>query len=432
MAATGLSLLQKAARSASGCASREEGISNLTKAFQLFSEETSRLESAYESLQKNFQVVNHELEESNQRLNQNLVELDSVTNYLNNILCNIQQGIIFVGLSGDVTTFNSAAEEILGCKREKILFSSFWDHFDNEIFGFSMKDALQKKVKCESLIFSLEVEKGLVKDIEVTISLVSEGSESNHGVIVLLREVTEFFRLQRLANRNERLKELGEMAASVAHEIRNPLGGIEGFASLLCRDLKDRPESCKMASQIVDGTRALNDLVSRVLNYSQPLNVCYEKVDLRVLLEKARSFLLMDSSFPSNISIILDFEDDGLEAFIDPNLLNFALYNLVINAVHAMENGGEVTISLKDEGHEFLVVVADTGVGISAENLEKIYSPFFTTKHNGNGFGLSEVYKVIQAHDGAIEVFSKVKQGTRFVIKMPKTATKSQGSGTWL
>ncbi|MFT5317717.1 MAG: PAS domain S-box-containing protein, partial [Chlamydiales bacterium] len=234
MASTGLSLLQKVAKSVSESTTKEEGIENLTKAFNLFSQETTRLEAAYENLRAKLHTVNLELEESNRRLNQNFVELDSVTNYLDGILSHMQQGILFMGLSGDVTTFNAAAEEILGYKREKVLFSQFWDHFDDKIFGFSMGKAIEEKLSDKSFFTALSNEYGS-KDVEVTLTFVGQGPELNHGLIVMLRDVTEVFRLQRLATRNNRLEELGEMAASVAHEIRNPLGGIEGFASLLCR-----------------------------------------------------------------------------------------------------------------------------------------------------------------------------------------------------
>ncbi|MFT5319660.1 MAG: signal transduction histidine kinase, partial [Chlamydiales bacterium] len=238
-------------------------------------------------------------------------------------------------------------------------------------------------------------------------------------------------RLQRLATRNNRLEELGEMAASVAHEIRNPLGGIEGFASLLCRDLVDRPESQNMASQIVEGTRALNNLVSRVLDYSRPIDMYYEQIDLVSFVEKNKKFILMDHSFPKNVSLVLESECESLEAHVDPNLINSVLYNLIFNAAQALPEGGRVVISLEDEGQNFVLKVADTGVGISAENLEKIFSPFFTTKHNGNGFGLSEVYKVVQAHDGTIEVNSELDQGTAFVIRIPKAVKRPEGGCAW-
>ncbi|MFT4552013.1 MAG: PAS domain S-box-containing protein [Chlamydiales bacterium] len=430
MASTGLSLLQKVAKSVSESTTKEEGIENLTKAFNLFSQETTRLEAAYENLRAKLHTVNLELEESNRRLNQNFVELDSVTNYLDGILSHMQQGILFMGLSGDVTTFNAAAEEILGYKREKVLFSQFWDHFDDKIFGFSMGKAIEEKLSDKSFFTALSNEYGS-KDVEVTLTFVGQGPELNHGLIVMLRDVTEVFRLQRLATRNNRLEELGEMAASVAHEIRNPLGGIEGFASLLCRDLVDRPESQNMASQIVEGTRALNNLVSRVLDYSRPIDMYYEQIDLVSFVEKNKKFILMDHSFPKNVSLVLESECESLEAHVDPNLINSVLYNLIFNAAQALPEGGRVVISLEDEGQNFVLKVADTGVGISAENLEKIFSPFFTTKHNGNGFGLSEVYKVVQAHDGTIEVNSELDQGTAFVIRIPKAVKRPEGGCAW-
>ena len=109
----------------------EEKISSLTQAFQLFSQETTRLESAYNKLKKQFQEVNLELKNTNQELHKKVSELDMVTNYLNNILGNITQGILFIGFNGAITTYNQSAEKILNFPKEKLLFESFWEHFDD-------------------------------------------------------------------------------------------------------------------------------------------------------------------------------------------------------------------------------------------------------------------------------------------------------------
>lgn len=426
MSKSSLLSLQNAVKCASKDVAVEEKIASLTKAFDLFSHETSRLEKAYNELKNHLKNVNLELEQSNQKLNQKLLELDSVTNYLDSILSHISQGIIFIGISGIITTYNASAEKILGIRRKEALLSLFWDNFDDFLLGFSMKELLSNKIKPESFSTNIQSHHGLAKELEVTITHVRQGPEPNHGIILLLRDVTEIKRLQRLSRLNDRMKELGSMAASLAHEIRNPLGGIEGFASLLHRDLEGKQEQQHMASQIIIGTRELNNLVSRVLNYVRPVDISYEPVELVSFLKTIANFMEMDKSFKEKVQFTLKTRHRSLPALIDPSMFKSALLNLMFNAAQAMSNQGKVTLSLKKGKNHIRIEVSDTGVGIEKKNFDKIFSPFFTTKHNGNGFGLTEVYKVVQAHDSTIEVSSKINKGTIFIIKIPIISKKTE------
>lgn len=392
----------------------EDGVENLTKAFELFSQETKRLEKAYRSLKKRLDTVNVELEESNKKLNQKVQELDTVTNYLDSILAHMKQGIVFIGISGKVTTFNKAAEKMLGLKRKEVLLTNYLDHFDDLFFGFSISQVLES----QSDSLGMLIKETNDKEIEITPTFVGHGPQSNRGIILLLRDVSEIRRLQRITNRSDRLKELGEMAASVAHEIRNPLGGIEGFASLLARDLEGDEKQQDMAQQIVQGTRELNSLVSKVLNYARPLQLCCESVDLIPFLESIVSFLKVDKKIAGKICFSFNSSIQRFFVFVDPLMLRSAIFNLLLNAAEAMPRGGEVKVLLKKYKSQAILEIIDNGKGIAKENLEKIFSPFFTTKHSGNGFGLSEVYKVLQAHGASIEVFSELGQGSRFVIKI--------------
>ena len=214
-------------------------------------------------------------------------------------------------------------------------------------------------------------------------------------------------------------KELGEMAAMVAHEIRNPLGGIKGFASLLQRDLKNDPELEQMAGYIVEGTDNLNRLVTNVLNYSRPIVPNIESTDLVALVKDLRQLISADHAVDPSVEIIIETAKPVLYAPIDPQFIQSAFLNLIVNAIQAMPQGGILKIILDEENGAAVLKVSDTGVGIQEDNLEKIFSPFFTTKPQGNGFGLSEVHKVIQAHGGTIDVQSAIGKGTQFTIRLP-------------
>jgi PAS domain S-box-containing protein len=439
MAKPNMKHLQKAAKEVSGNLTSQEKIDSLNKAFEMFSQETTRLEIAYAALSEQFKDLNLELEETNLKLKNKVIELDIITSYLNSILNNISQGIIFIDLNGIVTTYNPAAEFILGIDKEKILFSNFWDSFKDDIFGFSMHEALATKKSPETTFTTFRSDLGIHYELEIDSTFVfQEDGEKNQrnlesviptqGMIVIIRDITDIRHLQTLANRSDRMQELGAMAAQVAHEIRNPLGGIKGFASLLQRDLKENPELQQMAGYIIEGTDNLNRLVTQVLNYARPIQPHMESTDLIGLIEEMKQHILADGSFDKQrVEITSETDLKQLLVYLDPQLFKSALLNLIVNAIQAMPEGGKMTLGVQEEQGNAIVKVSDTGIGIPKENIEKIFSPFFTTKPDGNGFGLAEVHKVVQAHDGVIDVVSTVGSGTTFSIKIPlKKKTKNR------
>lgn len=419
--------LKHAVKEASAEPSQEKKIESLNRAFDLFTKESERLEKSYVDLKEQFKTLNIELEDTVKQLNQKLVELDAITYYLNGILSNISQGILFINLNGGVTTYNEAAQVILQIYSEKVLFHSFWDNFRDDAFGFSMREALALQHPMGTVYTTYVHPDGSSHELEVDTSFVlrhgrEQGSpiDAMQGIIVLIRDITEIRRLQMIANRSDRLKELGEMAAMVAHEIRNPLGGIKGFASLLQRDLKDQPKLEQMARYIIDGTDSLNRLVTTVLNYARPVQLHIEVYDLISLVHDLQQLVQADSSFDPRVKFEIKSRHKDMPVPIDAHLLKSALLNLVVNSYQAMPEGGQITISINSlEGHA-VIKVADTGIGIQPENIEKLYTPFFTTRANGNGFGLAEVLKIVQAHGGTIEVKSEVNKGTEFTIKIPE------------
>lgn len=423
--------LQRAAQEVAKSQTSEEKIASLIKAFELFNFETQNLASAYEALKEQFKAVNLELEESNRQLKLKISELDVITYYLDSILSNISQGILFIDLIGNVTTYNASAERILEVDRLDVLFQPFWNKFSDEHFGFSMSRALKNKRAPRITFTSIKLPSGQMRELEIDTSFVlQKRSETTlahssptidfmKGLIVILRDMTDLRRLQIIANRNDRMKELGEMAAMVAHEIRNPLGGIKGFASLLERDLSKNPEQEKMAHYIVEGTDTINHLVNNVLNYSRPIDLHLESTDIKKLLEETIDYLHADPVMTEKHQISISSPDKPLFVPVDVSQFRAALLNILINAIQAMPQGGQIKISLEQGAKEALVAISDQGVGIPPENLEKIFSPFFTTKQEGNGFGLAEVHKIIQAHGGTIDVISVVNKGSTFSLHLP-------------
>lgn len=341
---------------------------------------------------------------------------------MSTILRSIPQGLLFIDLHGIVSIYNPAAEELLGVDHEYVLFHPFWDNFSDDFFGFSLRKALKTHNFPSITALSITTKKELSLDLEITISSMQKeqnAADSLMGFIILIRDVSQMRQLQLLAMRHNRMHELGEMAAMVAHEIRNPLGGIKGFASLLERDLAGQPALKEMASYIIQGTDSLNRLVTRVLHYARPIQMQLRPTDLVQLIMELIEHVSADAMLSQKSEIVTTLPLEPVMLLIDPSLIKSAMLNLIVNALQAMPDGGKLSIGVTTTEDQALIAIADTGIGIPEENLEKIFSPFFTTKSEGSGFGLSETHKNIQIHGGAIAVASKVKVGTTFTIFLP-------------
>lgn len=398
-------------------------LSSLIKAFEFFSKGKSRKVESPPACEK----VTSELQN---KINQ----LDVLTHYLHSILGNISQGILFVDLEGIITTYNPAAENILEIDHLDLLFNHFSNFFEDDALGFSMKEALSKKVAPKASFAKFKTPQGKERFLEITTSFILNDPlpaptseqpmwmECIQGIIVLIRDLSEIQHLQLLASRQSRLQEIGEMVAMMAHEIRNPLGGIKGFASLLQRDLRDQPPLQQMANHIVEGTDSLNRIVNDVLHYSRPVNPAYENVDLIALIQDLKTSVFADDSISKNIDISIDISEPTLFVPIDTHLIRSALLNLLLNAIQAIEEKGKINIACHQEHGAAVLTITDTGKGIPEDDLKKIFSPFFTTKPDGNGLGLSEVHKVVQAHGGTIDVHSAVGVGSSFTIRLPLKA----------
>jgi len=397
--------LQKSAEMAMNSNSLSEGVQHLAKAFSLFSKEAKKIKADYTLLQKQFETVNK--------------ELSCVSLYLKSLLKNINQAIIFINKDGIITIYNEAAERLLLKKQSEILFKPFSNFFKDDYFGFSIQKALEYGLSQKLRYMTLRCSNGEKVEVELNTNFVHEGPKEHQGIVLILNDITEKSELQLIANRNDRMKEIGEMAASVAHEIRNPLGGIRGYATLLFRDLSSYPEMREMADQIIEGTKTLERFVSTILQYSRPVQIITQMKDISLIIRNLKKLIEVDPTCPENLQVDLHISNDPLFAPIDADAIKRAFLNLIVNAYHSMPQGGKLTISLMKRDLSCIITLSDTGTGIISEDLNKIFSPFFTTKKKGNGLGLAETQKIIHAHNGKIDVHSSKGKGTTFTITLP-------------
>ncbi|MBW1718869.1 MAG: PAS domain S-box protein [Deltaproteobacteria bacterium] len=400
---------------------QQSGTIFLQRAFEDFSQSTVKLQEAFTSLQEKFENINKELEYKNVELERALAEKDEAKNYLQNILKSLTTGIVVANIRGNVTMMNHYAEVFTGFAYEDARGEKAESLFDAGSFYDSKRDfglaigGLSKKIRLRGR--TLEVFKSPIKT--------NDGEEI--GVVNVLCDVTRLEKLEEMAKRTEKFAAMGEMAANIAHEIRNPLGSIELFASLLKKDLKNEKNRDRV-SHIIGSVRNMDNKISNLLLFARKQKSSMKKININNVLNEVLKF---SEQIIKKENIILTVNHENVDPIIkgDAELLKQVFLNFILNALQAMPEGGNLHIETKvsDKTKEereindskVEIKFIDTGIGIPHEYIKKIFDPFFSTREGGTGLGLVIVHNIVDIHSGSIDVESNNGKGTAFNITFP-------------
>jgi len=247
------------------------------------------------------------------------------------------------------------------------------------------------------------------------------------GVLIELqrRERKRSERLSRELARKEHLSSLGQMAAGLAHEIKNPLGSIRGAAEVLSDDFPPGSRKHELLKVLAKETARLNRVVEDFLSFAKPRPLDLAPTDLNALLDDVISQMRIETS---GYEIVKRYDPSLPPVRLDAEKIRQVFINIVLNAVSAMEKGGRLTIATSRSGYQAEVVFQDTGRGIAPENLERIFDPFFSTRPTGTGLGLSISHTIVQNHGGRIEVESEEGAGTKVTVTLPLDEEKDDES----
>lgn len=379
----------------------------LQEAFHTFDQAAHTLQQSYSTLTDRIEQMDVELAQSNEALRAQLQENEAMRSHLNGILDSLTTGVLVLDESGCITRVNGAATALLD--RDASLLCGQAAH--------AVLAALRLTVNEQPQRLGPHV-------LTISRRVLKASSAHPSGQLILIHDVTEMCQLEERLQRQHRLVAMGEMVGRIAHEIRNPLGSIELFASMLRRDLQEQSGSLAYAEQISQAVHGLDRLLSNLLIYTQPERSIRRWHTLEPLVLDALT-LAAHAITKTPVDIRLDLDPRIPAIWCNEGQFKQVLLNLILNAIQAMPSGGVLTLKLEVSGDRSLGVPAicftirDNGPGIDPAHLSRIFDPFFTTKDEGTGLGLAIVHAIVDAHHGRIDVESRQGEGTTFTLMLP-------------
>lgn len=336
--------------------------------------------------------------------------LDNVRALTSAIVNQMPAGLIVAAGDGTIRESNRAAAEILdrpGAVMGNLAdFSCLMPVIDRLKRG---EAAVEQEVRFKSA-------KGADMSLLVNAAIIEEDNKT--GSLLLFSDMTKIKQLEKQLRRSERLAGLGRLAAGVAHEIRNPLSSIKGFAAILAQKLGRDDGSRLITDSMIQEADRLNRVVSELLDYAGATNLREEIRSCKQLIEY--SFRLVESDAGvRGVQLQYSALPDDFKIEVDPDRFAQILLNLYLNAIQAMDGGGILKVGASLSDGMVSIAVSDSGAGIHPDYLAHIFDPYFTTKPKGVGLGLANVHKLVEAHGGTIEVESSLNSGTTFTIHFP-------------
>ena len=410
--------------------------SKIKKQKQIFSLLNNRFANLLEVNDPDTAFGYEKAEASSEISEQNLL-INKVYNFYKSIIQNMNSGLIAADLEGDINFVNQPAGKMLDYSREDLLQKNIYDLFSDD----------EESQECLRLLFlpgkkiddkEVKFKKKDNSKILVGLNVSSIHDENNNfdGIVMLFRDLTEIRELKLQVERMERLALLGELSAGIAHEIRNPLAGIKASAQIL----QDGVDNDKLQHQIVDRIVREVDKANRLLKeffkFAKPTRPNLKFHDIELIIEGVH--LLLKSNFQSkNIEFKTEYETGLPQIFVDDTQIEQVIINLFLNGIDAMQKGGKLKIKVYKKELSVLenargssgnpngkldyviLQIIDSGKGIDKKNLEKIFNPFYTTKVDGLGLGLSICSRLTQENGGKIDVHTEVGNGTTFTLALP-------------
>jgi PAS domain S-box-containing protein len=341
--------------------------------------------------------------------------------------------LVTISVEGKITDVNQATELVTGCSKEELIGSDFSDYFTEP----EKADIGYKQVFTEGFVrdypLAIRHKSGKTTDVLYNATIYTNAAGEMQGVFAAARDITELKNAEEQAREaakklkdSERLAAIGATAGMVGHDIRNPLQAITSDVYLAKTELASISESeekrnaLESLQEIEKNTDYINKIVADLQDFARPLKPTLEEADLKLIIDE----LLKKNGLPENVKVTVKVEADARKVVADSSFINRIMYNLVNNAFQAMPKGGKLTIHAYKEVNDVLITVKDTGVGIPEKVKDKLFTPMFTTKSKGQGFGLAVIKRMTEALGGRVTFESQEGKGTTFIVRLPPRAKR--------
>jgi len=338
------------------------------------------------------------------------------------IVESIRSGLITTDLQGRIYTFNAAAEEITGYRAEDVRgrhASMFFGDMKRQIAD-SMAAAADSKVSPRFETDCL-TESGFMLRLGFSIAPLFAESGETSGLVITFQDLTDVRVMEETARRQDRLAAVGRLAASIAHEIRNPLAAMRGSIQMLRSEMDGNSDQAQLMEIILRESDRLNKIVADYLNYARPRPAELKEVDVCTLIRETLKLLRNSPELTDGHGLKEDLPNDSLMIKGDAEQLKQVCWNVARNALNAMPDGGEFRISAqRTDAKRVQIRFKDSGHGMTPQQVERLFEPFTSTT-GGTGLGLSIVYQIIRDHSGTINVRSRQNEGTTITVELPGT-----------
>jgi two-component system sensor histidine kinase HydH len=346
--------------------------------------------------------------------------LKQTQDYTRQVVASMASGLLSVDIGGKIVSYNLLALEMLDLKESEVRGMDF-----KAVIDFKAAGIFQTLNQCISVMdreITYRKKSGETIPLALSVTPILGETSACQGAVIILRDLREIKQLEEKVRRSEKLAAIGKLAAGVAHEIRNPLSSIRGFAQYLRNALKDKPREKEYAETIVSEVDRINRVVTDLLTFARPMEADLAPADVTELVERTVRLVQADAR-SRGIGIQKNLSDLSIIP-LDANQMTQALLNLLLNSLQAVSFGGniEVGAELDPSVSRLNIWVEDDGPGIPADQREKIFDPFFTTREKGTGLGLAIVHKIVENHGGETNLQSPPPgkaRGCRFTISIP-------------
>lgn len=359
-----------------------------------------------------------------QELRDKAEELDRMRQFSENVVQSLQDGLLVIDLQGTVVHWNPAMEQIAGVAAAQAVGRRVDELFDPEFLAavrMAERDGSDAATLYRTPLVSRHADGARKRLVNAAMHPLHSSSASSAGSVLMVEDITSRVQLEEQLQISEKMASIGLLAAGVAHEVNTPLTGISSFTQMLLEQADPDDPRTRLLEKIERQTFRAAKIVNSLLHLSRPVQSETGPVDLHVVVNDVLS--LLEHQFRSaSVQVRKELRAEGPMVRAVEHKLQQVFLNLFLNARDAMPKGGWVTIATRCDGDHVVVEVSDTGAGIPAEHLARIYDPFFSTKPigQGTGLGLSITYGIVQEHEGTIVCDSQVGQGTRFTLSLPR------------